>query len=72
MKKEDKKMNTVEQIIGELQNFLDTRISFNEHELKTVQEDAILNVHLVGQGFAYREVRNFLEYRLRSIKESEK
>jgi hypothetical protein len=60
------------QILGELQNFLETRISTNEHELKTVQEDTILNVHLVGQGLAYREMRCFLEHRIKSHKEDEK
>ena len=60
------------QILGELQNFLETRISTNEHELKIVQEDAILNVHLVGQGLAYREMRCFLEHRIKSYKENKK
>lgn len=60
------------QILGELQNFLETRISTNEHELKIVKEDPILNVHLVGKGFAYREVRCFLEHRIKSCKEEKK
>lgn len=64
-------MDTV-QILGELQNFLETRISTNEHELAIVQGDAVLNVHLVGQGLAYREMRCFLEHRIKSYKEAEK
>jgi len=60
------------QILEKLQNFLETRISTNEHELKTVQEDAILNVYLVGQGFVYREMRCLLEHYLKSHKEAEK
>lgn len=59
-------------ILGELQNFLETRISTNEHEIKVAQEDLMLNVHLVGQGFAYREMRCFLEHRIKSYKEAEK
>lgn len=59
------------QILGELQNFLETRISTNEHELKTTKEDAILNLYLVGQGLAYREMRCLLEHHLKSIKEYE-
>lgn len=57
------------QILEELQNFLETRISTNEHELKATKEDAILNIHLVGQGFAYREMRCLLEHHLKSLKE---
>lgn len=60
------------QVLGELQNFLETRISTNEHELKTTKEDLMLNVHLVGQGLAYREVRCILDYYIKFHKEDKK
>ena len=60
------------QVLGELQNFLETRISTNEHELKTTKEDPMLNVHLVGQGLAYREVRCFLDHCINKSRKEEK
>lgn len=65
-------MRTVEQILGELQNFLEVHISAIENQAKKAAEDPILNVHLVGKAFAYREVRCFLEHCLKSLKEDEK
>lgn len=59
-------------ILGELQNFLNTRIATNEHQLQKTTEDPILNVHLVGEGLAYREVRCFLEHRIKSIEKDKK
>ena len=60
------------QILEALQNFLDNRICATERQIKSTQEDPILNVHLVGQGLAYREVRCFLEHSIKSMKEDKK
>ena len=47
-------------LFDKLSEFLNSRISSSEAQMKTTSDDPVINVHLVGQSLAYRETLCFL------------